>query len=216
MSPALQAKLLRVLQEGVFSPLGSVSERRADVRIIAATNRDLAELAEKGQFRSDLYYRLDVVTINLPRLRERREDIPLLVEHFLRKHGARPGVGFTKEAMDLLICYPWPGNVRELENEVRRTLVIAAERGVFGSETLSPRIIRPDASTQAPQLAQTLKQAVGVMERELIERSLAKNGGNRTRAARELGMSRSTLIEKIELYGFAETVSIKRRAGEEQ
>ncbi|WP_025323226.1 sigma-54-dependent transcriptional regulator [Deferrisoma camini] len=202
MSPATQAKVLRVIQEGEFERLGGTRTLRVDVRVIAATHRDLEAMVAEGAFRQDLYYRLSVVPVHLPPLRDRPEDIPLLAEHFLRiyaEKNRKPVAGFTPEAMDLLVRHDWPGNVRELQNAVERAVILCL------GERITPQELPPalqGAAAAAPQAPipagpRTLKDA----ERELILRTLEQTGGNRTRAAQILGISRQTLINKLKEYG---------------
>jgi transcriptional regulator with GAF, ATPase, and Fis domain len=187
MPLSLQAKLLRVLQEGTIRPVGATSEKQVDVRIICATNRDLAAEVEQGRFRQDLYYRLMVFPVRLPPLRERREDIPLLAAHFLKRYAAEYRVelpGFTQDALDGLAGYGWPGNIRELENEVQR-LVIQAEPGHWIEATdLSPRLRKVEGTLQriAPKKG-TLKEMVEQVERWLLTEALRENGGNKTKTA---------------------------------
>jgi transcriptional regulator with PAS, ATPase and Fis domain len=156
MSPALQVKLLRVLQEGTFMPVGSTETRKVDVRIVAATNRDLAGMVMRGAFRQDLYYRLHVVALRIPALRERIDDLPLLVDHFLARLGERDGRRklLSAAAMEALAAHKWPGNVRELENELERLWVLSGDDPVIGDELLSasiPRVRRPSRTPPAPR-----------------------------------------------------------------
>ena len=204
MSPSLQVKLLRILQEGTFIPVGSTQEHAVDVRIIAATNRDLKGLVDQGQFREDLYYRVNVITIPLPPLRERRDDVPTLVEHFLLKHG---GDGkpqrLSPACMQRLMDYHWPGNVRELENEIERLLVLRGEDETIGEEFLSPRIryeIYPSGAAEQKERAPTLPAAVERLERTMILDHLKRARWNKTQAAKSLGISRRNLIRKVQAY----------------
>ena len=199
MSPMTQAKLLRVLQEQQFERVGGTQTIHVDVRIIAATNKNLEAEVREGRFREDLYYRLNVVPIQLPPLRDRRADIPVLAEHFLRHYtekNHRLVKQILPEALDILMRYDWPGNIRELENAIERGVIIA--RG----EYLTPDEL-PVAIRQNPQLihsttgAGTLKE----MEREWIAKTLDQVDGNRTRAAKILGITRKTLQNKIKEYG---------------
>ena len=205
MPLSLQAKLLRVLQEGTIRAVGATAEKTVDVRIICATNRDLAAEVEKGRFRSDLYYRLMVFPIRLPPLRERREDIPLLAKHFLAKYSAEYRLelpGFSQEAIDALAGYAWPGNIRELENEIQR-LVIQAEPGLFVEVTdLSPRLrkIEGTVAKVAPKKG-TLKEMMDQVERWLISEALRDHGGNKTRTAATLGITREGLHKKLDKLG---------------
>ncbi|MDC0707194.1 sigma 54-interacting transcriptional regulator [Stigmatella sp. ncwal1] len=207
MSPALQVKLLRVLQEGTFLPVGGTYPKEVDVRVIAATHKDLAEMVKRGEFREDLYYRINVIRLHLPPLRERREDLPVLIEHFLRKHhreGQRAR-GLDPEALPLFNAYPWPGNIRELENEIERLLVLGGDREWLPADLISSRIrdaVMPgELSMSALRATGKLPEAVEALEREMIQRGLARTQHNKSRLARELGISRSNLILKIARYG---------------
>jgi Nif-specific regulatory protein len=205
MPMSLQAKLLRVLQEGTIRPVGATAEKQVDVRIICATNRDLAAEVEKGRFRQDLYYRLMVFPIQLPPLRERREDVPLLAAHFLKKYAEEYRLelpGFTPEALDALAGYGWPGNIRELENEVQR-LVIQAEPGCFIEVTdLSPRLRKVEGTLAriSPKKG-TLKEMMDQVERWLLQEALRDHGGNKTRTAATLGITREGLHKKLAKFG---------------
>jgi len=205
MPLSLQAKLLRVLQEGTIRAVGATSEKQVDVRIICATNRDLAAEVEKGRFRQDLYYRLMVFPVQLPPLRERREDVPELAAHFLRRYADEYRVtlpGFTAEALDALASYSWPGNIRELENEVQR-LVIQAEPGCWIEVTdLSPRLRKVEGTLAriAPKKG-TLKEMMDEVERWLLQQALRDHGGNKTRTASTLGITREGLHKKLAKFG---------------
>lgn len=199
MPLSLQPKLLRVLQEREVDRLGDTRPLRVDVRVIATTNRNLPSLVEEGRFRADLFYRLDVVPLTLPPLRERREDIPDLVEHFVHKY-APPSraLRLTEELLRRLMEYDWPGNVRELENVVRRILVLSSDP-VAGVEVLEGRELADRKTTSAsfPTEGVTLRD----MEKQLLERTLEATGGNRTRAAEILGVSLRTVRNKIREFG---------------
>jgi transcriptional regulator with GAF, ATPase, and Fis domain len=193
MSMAMQTKLLRVLQEGEVRRVGETRTRKVDVRVVAASNRDLEAMVECGAFRRDLFYRINVVRLELPALRERREDIAALVEHFARAHG-RADIQVSARAMRQLMRYPWPGNVRELENEVQRWIALVEDK------------VRPDDLARAIAGAQgevddpddlALKPRVDRLERELIARALDRTGGNQTHAAELLGLSRYGLQKKL-------------------
>jgi Nif-specific regulatory protein len=205
MPLTLQAKLLRVLQEGTIRPVGATAEKQVDVRIICATNRDLSAEVEKGRFRQDLYYRLMVFPITLPPLRERREDIPALAAHFLKRYAEEYRVempGFTQDALDALSSYTWPGNIRELENEIQR-LVIQAEPGHWIEITdLSPRLRKIEGTVTriAPQKG-TLKEMMEQVERWLLTEALREHGGNKTRTAVTLGITREGLHKKLAKFG---------------
>jgi len=195
MSPATQLRFLRVLQEGEVRRVGEAVTRRVDVRVIAATNADLEALVEKGAFRQDIYYRLNVFPITVPPLRERSGDIPALAEHFLRIHRerARRAIpSFTPEAMRLLRAYPFPGNVRELENEIERAVVLAQPGQPIGPELLSDRI-RDNGGPAAPQ---TLNEAIEQLKRRMIEDAL-RECGSKTRAAERLGLTRQSLQQML-------------------
>jgi two-component system response regulator AtoC len=204
----LQVKLLRVLQEEEIRRLGDTQDIKVDVRVVAATARDLTSEVKRGGFREDLYYRLNVLSIQLPPLRERREDIPLLVEHFIQRMNARMGLrvtGATAEAMRTLIEAEWPGNVRELENTVERAMVLT-EGDQIDLESL-PERLRQSAGkvvqTPVPVIDDDLsiKRASRRAEEDLIRRALVRTGGNRTRAAELLEISHRALLYKIKEYG---------------
>ena len=205
MPLTLQAKLLRVLQEGTIRPVGATSEKQVDVRIICATNRDLSAEVEKGRFRQDLYYRLMVFPIKLPPLRERREDIPLLAAHFLKRYADEYRLeipGFTQDALDALASYNWPGNIRELENEIQR-LVIQAEHGHWIEITdLSPRLRKIEGTiTRIAPKQGTLKEMMEQVERWLITEALREHGNNKTKTAMTLGITREGLHKKLAKFG---------------
>jgi two-component system, NtrC family, response regulator HupR/HoxA len=208
MSPTLQAKVLRVLQDGTFQRVGDTEPRKVDVRILAATNRDLAAMITTGEFREDLYYRINVVNLVVPPLRERREDIPLLIQAFLERHGRGPsGTPTSPGAVKTLspacarrmLEYPWPGNVRELENEVERLVVLAGDAQVIDLELLTPRI-RDAVVRVAPTNPESLPEAVESLEREMIAAALLKYRGNKSRAATALQVSRRNLIRLVQKY----------------
>lgn len=205
-SPQMQVKLLRILQEGTFTPVGSTEMHKVDVRVIAATNRNLKEMVEQGTFREDLYYRLNVINTRVPPLRERKEDIPLLAEFFLHKAcdaQNRSKVMLTKRALEKLYDYPWPGNVRELQNEMERAVVLAGEETKILPEMLSPKImeIAEKSKVQGARLQGKLKDALEDLEREMIKEGLRRTGWNKSKLAKELGISRAGLIMKVEKYG---------------
>ena len=214
MSPAVQAKFLRVLQEREFQRLGGTRMLKADVRVIAATNRDLQVAMTRGAFREDLYYRLHVFAIHLPPLRDRPEDILPLLEHFVQELGpvvlGRPAAGISREAREHFLAYAWPGNVRELRNAVERALILC-EGGLINPEHLP---WHAEAARSAPQpLPSVAEPVVGnfpangvdleAMERTLIERALKQAGQNKAKAARLLGLSRSKLYSRMERFRLA-------------
>ena len=206
MSPALQAKLLRVLQEREFERVGDSHTIRIDVRVIAATHSDLARMVADGTFREDLYYRLNVIPVQLPPLRERREDIPLLVQHFLQKLGTEQTpprtVTMSQEALRRLMAHSWPGNVRQLENIVERALAFSQGRPQIDVADLGPEIQRVpvaamDSETWFPDEGMDLERYIEGVELTLIKRSLERTHGNKVQAARLLNLKRTTLIEKL-------------------
>ena len=205
----LQAKLLRALQEGEIRRVGDSRMMRVDVRVIAATNRDLEEEVRQGAFREDLYYRLNVFPIRLPALRDRREDIPLLVEHFLARiaEGARGHPRrLSPDALRALMSYPWPGNVRELGHVLERAALLS-EGELIGERDLPPQLTRPreELTVALPEdalaIPETIARVVREVERVLIRRALARTANNRTEAARLLGLSRRALVYKLKEYG---------------
>jgi transcriptional regulator with PAS, ATPase and Fis domain len=197
VSPAVQVKLLRVLQERRFEPLGASAGQAADVRVIAATNRDLRAMVGRGEFREDLYYRVNVVRLEVPPLRRRREDIPLLAEHFLAAARRRQGRGpneMSPEAMALFLAHDWPGNVRELENAVEHACVLCSGPRIEAlhlPEQLRGRVLRN----------RDLAGAVRDAEAEAIREALRRNRNNRLAAARELGLHRATFSRKVKALG---------------
>lgn len=214
-SAAMQLKLLRVLQERRFEPVGSSQTIEVDVRVILATNQPLEALVASGQFRQDLYYRINVVNITLPPLRERAGDIPLLARKFLEKHATEMGrqlIGFSAEAMAQLVAYPYPGNVRELSNVVERAAVLA-KRPTITIEDLPPHLTgtptRPEAPktpepAEAAWVPMPLEQALLEPERRIIVRALDANGWNRQKTADQLGINRATLYKKMRSHGLLE------------
>jgi transcriptional regulator with PAS, ATPase and Fis domain len=202
MSPSLQVKVLRVLQEGTFNRVGDTEMRKVDVRIIAATNRDLAGMVAAGRFREDLYYRICVLNVVLPALRDRREDVPLLVDFFLGRPRRHTPKRLTQECAARMLAYPWPGNVRELENEIERLVVLAGDSPTIGSELLSPRIRQwtPSTGPSQPTDPGSLPAAVEALERRMIGAAMRRHGGNKTRAAEELKVSRRNLIRLVQKY----------------
>ena len=204
MALAMQVKLLRVLQEGQLRPVGGTRYRNINVRLIASTNRDLEEEVKKGNFRADLFYRINVFPITLPPLRDRREDIPILAAHFLKKFAGklkRPAARFTPRALDLLSRYDWPGNIRELENEIERALTLAGKKADIREEHLSLKIHGvPDINISIPDTDLTLPEVTERIERQMVSEALHKTGGNKSRAARMLGITRQGMFNKIARY----------------
>ncbi|HET6956830.1 MAG TPA: sigma-54 dependent transcriptional regulator [Vicinamibacterales bacterium] len=219
MSVSLQMKLLRVLQEREFERVGDSHTIKVDVRVIAATNSDLTRLVAEGQFREDLFYRLNVIPVQLPALRERKEDIPLLVQHFLAKFEAErdaapppghakigidplPRVTVSQEGMRRLMAYHWPGNVRQLENAIERAVAFTTGRSQIDVEDLPTEVQQAQETAAAstvtlPEEGMDLDAFVANIERELIQRSLERTGGNKGQAARLLNLKRTTLVEKL-------------------
>ena len=212
ISPAMQAKLLRVLQSGEFERVGGTRTLTADVRLIAATNSDVAALVREKRFREDLYYRLNVITIQLPPLRARQDDIPLLAHHFLRKYAAKNAKtvgGFAEEALDILQTYAWPGNVRELENVIERAVVLTR------SSVISPADL-PEALVGADQAARHLVISIGTpleeVEDRLIEETLRYTKGDKTLAAKLLGIATRTIYRRVK----GEAEPLANALGDEQ
>jgi DNA-binding NtrC family response regulator len=226
IAPRLQAKLLRALQDQEFERLGDAQTIHVDARVIAASSRDLGDEVEAGRFREDLYYRLSVVTICLPPLRQRREDIPQLVAHFLETYGRqnnRPGLCPRQEALDALRAYDWPGNVRELQSCIERAVVLAPggelgcdllpdavlggkprRLGRYGSQDLAllaSELVQQGISTAGPQAQDLHAAIVNRVERELIAQVMAACEGVQTKAAARLGINRNTLHKKLKQYG---------------
>jgi DNA-binding NtrC family response regulator len=223
MTQALQAKLLRVLQEGIINPVGGSAEKKVKVRVLTATHRDLPKMIEEGKFREDLYYRLNVINVDLPPLKDRKGDIPLLVQYFLDKAAKKQGGPVRKissGAMKALEAYSWRGNIRELENEVERALIIAEEGEVLDVDCFSSRVISntsiPGTSTTAgsslaeaglktislmtPGKVSPLKDILESVEKEQIKNALTTFHWNRSQTAKALGVSRSNLLSKIESF----------------
>jgi DNA-binding NtrC family response regulator len=193
IAPSVQAKLLRVLQEREFEPLGSERTVQVDVRVIAATNRDLRQMVAEGRFQEDLYYRLNVIPIQMPPLRDRREDIPLLVDHFIRRHAGRAGKridGISPDAMAALVDAPWPGNVRELENAVERAVVLTRQLIIQAGDVSLISVTSPNASG-LPSL--NLKQNLDWAERETVRRALENARGVKKDAAETMGISQRAM-----------------------
>jgi DNA-binding NtrC family response regulator len=227
MSAGLQMKLLRALQEREFERVGDSHTTKVDVRVIAATNSDLGRMVADGQFREDLFYRLNVIPVQIPPLRDRKEDIPLLAQHFLEKYRAaadapapsgvaqvlrpaapgvaqvlRPALTVSQEAMRRLMSYHWPGNVRQLENAIERAVAFSVGRSQIDVSDLPPELVHPEptpvaASVSLPEEGLDLGRFIASIERDLIQRSLERTGGNKGRAARLLNLKRTTLVEKL-------------------
>jgi two-component system, NtrC family, response regulator AtoC len=206
MSVALQMKLLRALQEREFERVGDNQTVKVDVRVIAATNSDLAKMVAEGTFREDLYYRLNVISIPLPPLRDRRDDIPVLAKHFLEKYATGAQMQVSQGAMRVLMAYPWPGNVRQLENAIVRAVTLSGGRKEIEVPDLPPeiagvpeRVIAP--FVEFPEEGLDLPAYLRSIERDLIQRSLNRTAGNRNKAAELLRIKRTTLVEKLKRLG---------------
>jgi two-component system response regulator HydG len=204
-SPAMQVKLLRVLQEHELQRVGGQDVVAVDVRLLAATNRVLEDEVESGRFREDLYYRLNVVSLHVPALRERRGDIPLLAEHFLQMYGEKNNrriSGITPGCMDILLHYPWPGNVRELENAMERGVILL--RGDYLDEESLPipiqKWVREGSSVMTADM-EGLPSSLEEAEKLVILKTLDDVDGNKSEAARRLGITRKTLLSKLNKYG---------------
>ena len=199
MPPTLQVKFLRALQEGEVRPVGSTQATTVDVRVLAATNRDLGQLMQQGRFREDLFYRLNVIPVILPPLRERREDIAAMAEHFLRQYGQKQGrpLRLSAQAIDTLLRYPWPGNVRELENAMERAAILAQHDSI-SADDLPPHVVAGTPLGAAPALPQALTLAES--ERLHILQTLERFGWNHSRAAEALAIGRTSLWRKLKEY----------------
>ncbi len=214
----MQVKLLRVLQEGTYLPVGADAPRKTDVRILAATNKDLKDMMAKGEFREDLYYRINVININLPSLKDRVEDISLLMEHFLKKkcdENGLPMKQFSKKCMEKMLDYAWPGNVRQLENEVSRLVALSGTDKMLNPDLLSPEILNfgeaPRSATRGVNTSGKLKDALKELEIIMIREGLKRCNFNKSKLAKELGISRASLIMKVDKY---ELDKRKKVAGE--
>jgi len=199
ISPPMQVKLMRVLQEKEYEPLGATKSVKADVRIIAATNKDISKLVETDKFREDLFYRINVIELNLPFLKERQEDIPLLIDHFINRFSKKMGkniIGITAEAAQILLNYDYPGNVRELENIIERSVVLCR------SEKIKPEHLPPSVILKTEQKTETITQPGQLQktEKQLIIQTLTKHKGHRGKTAEELGIDKSTLWRKMKKY----------------
>jgi len=211
LSPALQVKLLRVLEERKITRLGGVEPIEVDVRLIAATNRNLRERVREGLFREDLYYRLHVVQIHLPPLRERKEDIPLLINHFLAKYGreaGKTGLYLSPEASEMLMKYPWPGNVRQLEHAIERAVIMTSSQVIQPEHLQLPDLGDWQAASSLQECrctnryeGKTMQEILQAVERDVICQTLKREAGNKQRTAKKLGISRRALQYKIQMYG---------------
>ena len=220
-SLSMQVKLLRVLQEGTFLPVGATQPKKTDVRIIAATNKPIKKMMEDGEFREDLYYRINVINVPLPPLRERKEDVPILMDHFMKKRCdevGHPMKSLSKKCMEKMLDYHWPGNVRELENEIERLVVLAGDDKIITPDHLSPRILDavggPRGGAGVVRGINTngsLKAALEELEALMIREGLKRCNFNKSKLSKELGISRASLIMKVDKYGLDKR---KKAAGE--
>lgn len=215
-SLSMQVKLLRVIQEGTYLPVGGTSQKSTNVRVICATNKKIKEMIVSGEFREDLYYRLNVINVDLPPLRSREGDVPLLMEYFLKKRCDSMGVplkDFAKKTKEKMIDYSWPGNVRELENEIERLVVLSGDEKNITPDSLSARILDASGITLSGEggglipTSGNLKKAIAELERAMIGEGLIRCNFNKSRLAKELGISRASLIMKVEKYGLDKRVS---------
>jgi two-component system response regulator HupR/HoxA len=205
ISPAMQAKLLRVLEEGEIRPIGGKVSKKVDFRLVCATNKELSEQVRKGLFRQDLFFRINVVTIKLPPLRERKEDIPILVDKFLKQNAGE--AGFTDLKMDRgvlrgMMNYNWPGNVRELENEVKKMVALSDGKKIDANQ-LSPHLRQVAEEESLAESGASLKDLVENVEKRKIVEAIERTKGNKSRAAEMLGLSRLGLRKKMERYGLS-------------
>ena len=215
ITPMFQAKLLRVLQTGEIRPVGSIRRTAVDVRIIAATNRDLKQMVAEHQFRDDLYYRLAVVPLRVPPLRERREDVPLLIAHFLARscqRNRRELKTMSPVGLRVLLEAPWPGNVRELEHTIERAVVLTSGTEIPPESVILESAVKAGATLVSRQEVRHAREVLDSAEREKLRVALTQANGNRSRAAKVLGISRSTLYEKLKHYQLSDKSSVGRGA----
>lgn len=201
-SPTMQVKMLRLLQEGTFTPVGSTKLLTSNVRVLAATNKDLTKLVANGKFREDLYYRLNVINISVPPLRKRSEDIPLLIDHFMNSAAKKKEQkkSLSKECVNCLLNHSWPGNVRELENEIERLLVLSGNDEEISAALLSPRIREAPIENRINNHRGSLRAAMEQLEKQLIKEGLERTNWNKSRLAKELDISRAGLVMKVKKY----------------
>jgi len=219
MSREMQKKLLRVLETNEIRKVGSTEIMRVDVRIISASNTDLSALVEKGRFRQDLFFRINTIVVEMPPLRKRKEDIPILVDHFVEKAARkmmRPAKRVSPKVIEVFMDYDWPGNVRELENEVYRLVALSGTEEEVCADLVSAHIVSGGRVPEKPSVPEkidetTLRKAVARAEREVIVQALERTGGNRSKAARLLGLSPAGLIKKMEALGLTVITKVKQR-----
>ena len=216
MSQTLQVKLLRVLQEREFERVGGTETVKVDVRIIAATSAELKDMVDRNEFRSDLYYRLNVIPIHLPSLKDRREDVPLLAKHFIKKYCQSSNLEpktIAQEGMKMLMNYSWPGNIRQLENAIERAVALVGSRNIILPSDLPREVQKTNnnlfiSEIYIPDEGVNFNTEVSFLERELILQSLKKSGGNKKQAAKLLNLKRTTLIEKLKRLDLMNAVSV--------
>ena len=229
-SPSMQVKLLRILQEGTFMPVGATGPKKVNVRVICATNKNLKEMIAKGEFREDLYYRINVINVALPSLRERPEDIPVLMDYFLQKRCEEAGLPlktFSKKCLEKMLDHQWPGNVRELQNEVERLVVLAGDDKTITPDMLSARILESGEThghlhshssggsfLKGVNTNGSLKDALEELEILMIREGLKRTGFNKSKLSKELGISRAGLIMKVEKYGLDKRAVARKASGE--
>ena len=229
-SPSMQVKLLRILQEGTYMPVGATTPKKVNVRVVAATNKPLKEMIAKGEFREDLYYRINVINVALPALRERQEDIPVLMDFFIQKRCEEAGVPlktFSKKCLEKMLDHTWPGNVRELQNEVERLVVLAGEDKTITPDMLSSRILESSEANHGHSHSSaggsflkgvntngSLKDALEELEILMIREGLKRCAFNKSKLAKELGISRAGLIMKVEKYGLDKRAAARKASGE--
>ena len=222
MTLSMQVKLLRVLQESTFLPVGATQPKKVNVRVLAATNKDLKTMIAKGEFREDLYYRINVINVHIPALRERTEDIPILMDTFLEKKCAEVGQPlktWSKKTLEKMLDHKWPGNVRELQNEVERLVVLTGDEKMINPDLLSARITdsidadspMPSGNLKGINTRGTLKAALEELEAYMIKEGLKRCNYNKSRLSKELGVSRASLIMKVDKYDLDKR---KKAAGE--
>jgi len=229
-SPSMQVKLLRILQEGTYMPVGATTPKKVNVRVVAATNKPLKEMIARGEFREDLYYRINVINVALPSLRERQEDIPILMDFFIQKRCEEAGMplkSFSKKCLEKMLDHAWPGNVRELQNEVERLVVLAGEDKTITPDMLSARILEstggghshsaessiPGGFLKGVNTNGSLKDALEELEILMIREGLKRCAFNKSKLAKELGISRAGLIMKVDKYGLDKR-ALKKAVGE--
>ncbi len=226
-TPSMQVKLLRILQEGTYMPVGATTPKKVNVRVVAATNKNLKEMIAKGEFREDLYYRINVINVALPSLKERTEDIPILMDFFIQKRCEESGLPlktFSKKCLEKMLDHAWPGNVRELQNEVERLVVLAGEEKMITPDMLSARILEAGEANpgsghggssflKGVNTNGSLKDALEELEILMIREGLKRCAFNKSKLAKELGISRAGLIMKVDKYGLDKRAQ-KRAVGE--